>query len=417
MRSAAAGRRRQRGGASQPRADACAASARSRQRSASGVPPPPIAATKGRRRLPCRWACAPRKGAVGPWPPLTWGSCSPARFRWRCACAAAGWRSCRPWSTAGQEAEQEQQSRNRAGASKSRPPAAHAPGGARPPSIQQQPLRAARFKQKAIASPPCNRNQPRTCSAATPPVSSVSLERCASAGAASVAVRHSPAVNLALAAGVPSRSTRCMRDQGPCRRAGGAGGEGGGQGGWAGATRVPAAERRRLPPARGPFGCFCAAAPPACSAHTPAAQAAGRPAGAAHHLGVHQEAPQHPAPAGVRVQAVVVLGRNLAQLRLTVGGGARAAGESAGRTAARLAARTPACPAAAPTAAPPPPRLRPAPPPRPPHLVQARLRDLREIVVLVVVAHVVGQQVQGAVVAAGRARRGAGGAESVNAGW
>lgn len=36
-----------------------------------------------------------------------------------------------------------------------------------------------------------------------------------------------------------------------------------------------------------------------------------------------------------------------------------------------------------------------------PHLVQARLRDLREVMVLVVVAHIVGQQIEGAVVAAG----------------
>lgn len=65
-----------------------------------------------------------------------------------------------------------------------------------------------------------------TCSADAPPAPSTSAERAASAGVAEAAVRHVEAMNLSLAAGVPSRITRCMRDQGPmlgstCRGRGG----------------------------------------------------------------------------------------------------------------------------------------------------------------------------------------------------
>ncbi len=77
--------------------------------------------------------------------------------------------------------------------------------------------------------------QPPTCSADAPPLPSTSADRAASAGAADAAVRHVEAMNLSLAAGVPSRITRCMRDQGPmlgstCEGAGGGGGGGGGGG-------------------------------------------------------------------------------------------------------------------------------------------------------------------------------------------
>lgn len=106
-------------------------------------------------------------------------------------------------------------------------------------------------------------------------------------------LRPSPAMNFSLAVGVPSRITRCMRDQGPCRgREAWGGARLGAENGSCGASKPNLPRNQAV---RGGFAAW---------QHT----------GPTHHVGVHQEAPQHPAPRGVRVQAVVVLGRNLAQL-------------------------------------------------------------------------------------------------------